>query len=266
MRHVLLPGAPATRPYRVGQPTATARLVALAGRVPGVISRLLRTAAGAVDLAAVAVAADQHLSAAARTHEQPSRRRPARTWTTSAILGIMPRHACSARCGARRRAGLGGLGRRRARQSGRLSPRHCALDARRHAAGRAHACGHVDNARALPTCPQAQQPTIRIKFDCFAMAGAQTQRVTPAPASVRAANTSPISRRHLCADSDSHSHGVQRTSVSIVANTLQQLGLIRYRRGHIRVLDLESLRESSCECYQTLKSHSGRLLGSSTEK
>jgi CRP-like cAMP-binding protein len=60
--------------------------------------------------------------------------------------------------------------------------------------------------------------------------------------------------------------GVQRTSVSIVANTLQQVGLIRYRRGHIRVLDVESLRDSSCGCYQTLKSHSDRLLGSSTEK
>jgi CRP-like cAMP-binding protein len=60
--------------------------------------------------------------------------------------------------------------------------------------------------------------------------------------------------------------GVQRSSVTIVANTLQRAGLIRYRRGHIRVLDLESLQDSSCECYQTLKSHSDRLLGSSTEK
>jgi hypothetical protein len=108
MRHVLLPGAPAPRPYRVGQPTATARLVALTSRPPGVISRHLCTTAGAIDLAAVAAGADQHLSTATRTHEQPGRRfrrRPARTWTASAMLGIMPRHACSARCGARRRSG-----------------------------------------------------------------------------------------------------------------------------------------------------------------
>jgi CRP-like cAMP-binding protein len=59
--------------------------------------------------------------------------------------------------------------------------------------------------------------------------------------------------------------GVQRTSVTIVANTLQRAGLIRYRRGHIRVLDLESVRDTSCECYETLKSHSDRLLGSATE-
>jgi CRP-like cAMP-binding protein len=55
--------------------------------------------------------------------------------------------------------------------------------------------------------------------------------------------------------------GVRRTSVSIVANTLQQAGLIKYKRGHIRVLDLEGLRESACECYQTVKSISDRLIG-----
>src|SRR5260370_18411747 len=55
--------------------------------------------------------------------------------------------------------------------------------------------------------------------------------------------------------------GVRRTSVSIVANTLQQAGLIKYKRGHIRVLDLEGLRESACECYWTVKSLSDRLIG-----
>src|SRR5450432_2625289 len=55
--------------------------------------------------------------------------------------------------------------------------------------------------------------------------------------------------------------GVRRTSVSIVANTLQQAGLIKYKRGHIRVLDLDGLRESACECYWTVKSLSDRLIG-----
>jgi CRP-like cAMP-binding protein len=55
--------------------------------------------------------------------------------------------------------------------------------------------------------------------------------------------------------------GVRRTSVSIVANTLQQAGLIKYKRGHIRVLDLEGLRESACECYASVKSVSDRLIG-----
>jgi CRP-like cAMP-binding protein len=54
--------------------------------------------------------------------------------------------------------------------------------------------------------------------------------------------------------------GVQRTSVSLVANTLQRAGLIIYNRGHIHIANLEGLREASCECYSTVKSHYDRLL------
>jgi hypothetical protein len=180
MRHVLLPGAPATRPCRMGQPTATACLVPLTGRAPGVISRRLCTPAGAINLAAVAAAADQHLSAAMRTHEQPGwrfhRHRLARTWTASAMLGIMPRHACSARCGARRRSGTWRFRSAPCLPIGGLSPRQSASDARRHAARHAHACGYVDNARALPTYPQAQQSTTSINL-ILQKAWAQTQPV-----------------------------------------------------------------------------------------
>lgn len=56
--------------------------------------------------------------------------------------------------------------------------------------------------------------------------------------------------------------GVRRTSVSVVANTFQQAGFIRYSRGHIRILDLEGLRETACECYQTVRLQAERLLGS----
>jgi CRP-like cAMP-binding protein len=55
--------------------------------------------------------------------------------------------------------------------------------------------------------------------------------------------------------------GVRRTSVSVVANTFQQAGLLRYSRGHIRILNLEGLRETACECYETVKSQADRLLG-----
>ena len=47
--------------------------------------------------------------------------------------------------------------------------------------------------------------------------------------------------------------GVRRTSVSLVANTLQAAGLIRYRRGRIEITNLEGLQETSCECYETVK-------------
>ena len=54
--------------------------------------------------------------------------------------------------------------------------------------------------------------------------------------------------------------GVTRPSVSLVANTLQKAGLIKYRRGHIRILDLAGMKEGSCECYATVKAHYDRLL------
>jgi len=55
--------------------------------------------------------------------------------------------------------------------------------------------------------------------------------------------------------------GVRRTSVSVVANTLAQAGFLRYSRGQIRILNLEGLRETACECYLTVRSHADRLLG-----
>ncbi len=54
--------------------------------------------------------------------------------------------------------------------------------------------------------------------------------------------------------------GVQRSSVSIVANTLQQAGLIRYSRGRIEITNLAGLQEACCECYGTIKAHYDRLL------
>jgi CRP-like cAMP-binding protein len=47
--------------------------------------------------------------------------------------------------------------------------------------------------------------------------------------------------------------GVRRSGVSVVAETLQKGGLISYHRGMVRVTDLEGLRQSTCECYDTVK-------------
>jgi CRP-like cAMP-binding protein len=55
--------------------------------------------------------------------------------------------------------------------------------------------------------------------------------------------------------------GVRRSSLSIVANTLQKAGLIRYKRGHIRIVDVEGMKEGACECYETVRSYYERLLG-----
>lgn len=54
--------------------------------------------------------------------------------------------------------------------------------------------------------------------------------------------------------------GVRRSSVSLVAGTLQKAGFIKYRRGHIRLLDIEEIEAGACECHQTVKGHYERLL------
>ena len=54
--------------------------------------------------------------------------------------------------------------------------------------------------------------------------------------------------------------GARRNSVSLVANTLQHAGIIRYSRGHIEILDLARLRHAACECYGTVRAHYERLL------
>jgi CRP-like cAMP-binding protein len=56
--------------------------------------------------------------------------------------------------------------------------------------------------------------------------------------------------------------GVRRTSLSMVANTLQKAGFIRYKRGHVRILDVKGLRDAACECYEAVKDHYDRLLHS----
>jgi CRP-like cAMP-binding protein len=57
--------------------------------------------------------------------------------------------------------------------------------------------------------------------------------------------------------------GVRRSSVSLVAGALQRAGMISYSRGHIHVEDVEGLREAACECYETVRVHSHRLIGTS---
>jgi CRP-like cAMP-binding protein len=56
--------------------------------------------------------------------------------------------------------------------------------------------------------------------------------------------------------------GVRRTSVTAVAHTLQEAGLIKYARGKIQIVDAKGLQESACECYGSVKAHYQKLLGS----
>ena len=55
--------------------------------------------------------------------------------------------------------------------------------------------------------------------------------------------------------------GVRREGITEAAGHLQQGGVIRYRRGHITVLDRLGLESRVCECYAVVKKERERLLG-----
>jgi CRP-like cAMP-binding protein len=54
--------------------------------------------------------------------------------------------------------------------------------------------------------------------------------------------------------------GVRRESVTEIAGTLQRAGVIRYRRGHISVVERTGLIERVCECYSVVKRQMQQLL------
>jgi CRP-like cAMP-binding protein len=54
--------------------------------------------------------------------------------------------------------------------------------------------------------------------------------------------------------------GVRREGVTEAALKLQTVGLIRYARGHISVLDRAGLEQRTCECYAVVKNEYDRLL------
>ncbi len=54
--------------------------------------------------------------------------------------------------------------------------------------------------------------------------------------------------------------GVRREGVTEAALKLQKLGLIRYARGHISVLNRPGLELRTCECYAVVKKEYDRLL------
>jgi CRP-like cAMP-binding protein len=54
--------------------------------------------------------------------------------------------------------------------------------------------------------------------------------------------------------------GMRREGVTESAGKLDRMGVITYKRGHIRVLDRSRLESGSCECYGVVKTESDRLL------
>jgi CRP-like cAMP-binding protein len=55
--------------------------------------------------------------------------------------------------------------------------------------------------------------------------------------------------------------GVRRSGVSIAAKGLKRDKLIKYTHGHLTIMDIQGLRDRSCECYEISKREFDRLLG-----
>jgi CRP-like cAMP-binding protein len=62
----------------------------------------------------------------------------------------------------------------------------------------------------------------------------------------------------------SRSLGVRREGITLAARRLQDLGYIRYSRGHIDILSPADLQSCSCECYYVIKKMAGSLFRSET--
>src|SRR4051795_11162608 len=56
--------------------------------------------------------------------------------------------------------------------------------------------------------------------------------------------------------------GVRRTSVTAVASQLQKEGLIFYRRGKMKILNMDLVEQRACECQQTVRDLYAEMFGS----
>jgi Mn-dependent DtxR family transcriptional regulator len=54
--------------------------------------------------------------------------------------------------------------------------------------------------------------------------------------------------------------GVQRSTVTVAASTLQRAGFISYTRGKIHILDRPNLAKAACECYDIVRESYDRML------
>ena len=70
---------------------------------------------------------------------------------------------------------------------------------------------------------------------------------------LHAQNLTGFSTLNITQETLSELLGTKRVTIAAAAGELQRRGLIEYRRGHIKLLDLVGLEAIACDCYVTLK-------------
>jgi CRP-like cAMP-binding protein len=68
-------------------------------------------------------------------------------------------------------------------------------------------------------------------------------------------DTLPLTQEHLAT-----MLGVQRTTVTAIAQTLQERELVSYARGRIRITNPSGLQGVSCECYEAIELAAERIM------
>jgi CRP-like cAMP-binding protein len=59
--------------------------------------------------------------------------------------------------------------------------------------------------------------------------------------------------------------GVRRTSVTAVAVQMQSEGLITYRRGRIRIVNMELVQKRACECHESVREYAAGMFADGAE-
>jgi CRP-like cAMP-binding protein len=128
--------------------------------------------------------------------------------------------------------------------------------------GRAQRCSVADLKEALPQCPGLTSRMMLHEQTLFAQAQQSAACNVTHDVESRMARWL-LRARDLCGSDDltltqeylAEMLGVRRTTVSLTAHTLQEAGLLKYRRGKIHIAKPESLKEVSCECYEVVRLH-----------
>jgi CRP-like cAMP-binding protein len=103
--------------------------------------------------------------------------------------------------------------------------------------------------------------TLLVKYDTFFLAQVQQTTACNALHTVEQRMCKWLVRMHdltgdelpLTQEFMAQMMGVRRTSVTGVAIQLQKEGMISYRRGHVRILNIDLVEKRSCECHNTVR-------------